>query len=302
MTNVSNLSQYLTKQPPVINEATLRSRQIRITNSQDPQGIRRINLTGETVTPTSTGLGWLAQKLSKFVGFAFGIIARAFPFSISSIFGMLVQAYFAIKTFDWNSADKALEDQIKANNKQIQDGLAPIIGTYLGFGTVRLANFALGKTIGKLAKDPSAAAGGMVVPVLSSRVGLALAEEGNEEVRPLIMGYLMSVQGALTRNMIASYILNARKNHWFGWSPITVPLPNASFAQQVENKIEKLPAQWKNFVEELVEEYEEAVIEAGYVMAFEVDDYYLAMKAANKKIVDEQITTVNINPSVLNNG
>lgn len=278
--------------PIIVTEALLRSRRTRITNTGDPQGIRRINLTGETTTAITTGLSWLKQKLSKFAGFAFGIIARAFPFSVSNIFQMLVQAYFAIKTFDWNTADKALEDQIKANNKLIKDGLAPIIGSYLGFGTVRLANFAIGKTIGKLGQSSSAAAAGIHIPVLSSRIGLALAEEGREEVRGAVMSYLMQIQGLIMRNMIASFILTARKNHWFGMEQITAPLPNGSFAQKIEDKIETLPAGWQNFVEELVEEYEDAIIEAGYVVAFEIDDYYLAMKEANKKGGDERTTTV----------
>lgn len=286
----------------IVTKLLLLSRSIRLKNTGDPNGIRRINFAGETVTVVTTGLSWLRQKLSKFVGFAFGIIARAFPFSISNIFQMLVQAYFAIKQFDWNTADKVLEAQIKANNKLIVDGLAPIIGTYLGFGTVRLANFALGKTIGKLAKDPSAAAGGMTVPVLSSRIGMELAREGNEEARAVVMNYLLTVQGALTKNMIAGYLLTARKNHWFGWQPITTPLPNGSFAQKIDDKIESLPDNWENFVEELVESYEEAVIEAGYVVAFEIDDYYLAMKAANNVPKDEQVTTIRINPTVLENG
>ncbi len=288
--------------PTIITEALLRSRRIRFTNTGDPAGIRRINFTGETVTAIGSGLDWLRQKLSKFVGFAFGIITRAFPFSVSNIFQMLVTAYYAIKTFDWNTADKALEAQIAANNKLIKDGLAPIIGTYLGFGTVRLANFALGKTIGKLGQSSSAAAAGINIPVLSSRIGIELAREGNEELRGVMMNYLMTVQGAIQRNMIASFILTARKNHWFGWEPVKSPLPNGSFAQKIEDKIEKLPASWQNFVEELVESYEEAVIEAGYVVAFEIDDYYLAMKEANKKPSEEQVTTIRINPKTITNG
>lgn len=288
--------------PIIINESLLRSRRIRLTNTGDPAGIRRINFTGDTVTAVGSGFDWLRQKLSKFVGFAFGIITRAFPFSVSNIFQMLVTAYFAIKTFDWNTADKALEAQIAANNKLIKDGLAPIIGTYLGFGTVRLANFALGKTIGKLGQSSSAAAAGINVPVLSSRIGLELAREGNEELRGVMMNYLMTVQSAIQKNMIASFILTARKNEWFGWEPVKSPLPNGSFAQKIEDKIETLPASWQNFVEELIESYEEAVIEAGYVVAFEIDDYYLALKEANKKPTDEQVTTIRINPRALTDG
>lgn len=282
--------------PIIITEALLRSRRIRLLNSKDPQGIRRINLTGETTTPAGGVLSWLGQKLSRFVGFAFGIIARAFPFSIAGIFGMLVQAYFAIKTFDWNAADKALEEQIKSNNKAIKDAAAPVIGTYLGFGTIRLANMAIGKTIGKLGQQSSAAAAGIQIPVLSARVGLRLAEESNDEVRGQVMGFLTTVQSSLIRNMTISFVLTARKNQWFGWEPITRQLPNGSFTQQIEDKIETLPKDWQNFVEELIENYEEAIIEAGYVVAFEIDDYFAAMKAANKQPTDEQVTTVTVSP------
>lgn len=288
--------------PYLITEALLRSRRIRFTNSGDPQGIRRINLTGETTTPTSSGLDWLKNKLSRFAGFVFGIITRAFPFSISNIFQMLVQAYYAIKTFDWNQADAALEAQIKANNKQIVDGLAPILGTYLGFGVVRLANFAIGKTIGKLGKSSQAAANGIKIPVLSARIGLELAQEGREEVRGAVMNYLLNVQRLIQRNMIASFILTARNNRWLGMEPITSPLPNGSFAQKIEDKIEKLPDQWQNFVEELIESFEDAIIDAGYVVAFEIDDYYRAIKEANKKSGTERQTTLILNPETVTDG
>lgn len=288
--------------PYIITEALLRSRRIRLQNTGDPQGIRRINATGESTSPSGGILNWLSQKLSRFVGFAFGIITRAFPFSISGIFQMLVQAYYQIKTFDWNTADKVLEARIAANNKQIKDGLAPIIGTYLGFGTVRLANMAIGKTIGKLGQSSKSAAAHIHIPVLSARVGLALAQEGREELRGQVMGYLMNIQRLIQQNMIASFVLTARKNSWFGWKPIDKQLPNGSFAQKIENKIEKLPPRWQNFVEELIENYEEAIIEAGYVVAFEIDDYWAAIKAANQPPSDEQITTIRINPKSITNG
>lgn len=285
----------------VINGALLRSHITRIRNSLDAQGIRRINFAGQITTVASSGLSWLKKKLSRFVGFAFGIITRAFPLSISNIFQMLVQAYYAIKTFDWNTADKVLEKQIQDNNKLIKDGLAPIIGTYLGFGTIRLANMAIGKTIGKLGQSSSVAAANIHIPVISAKVGLALAEESNEELRGQVMGYLMTVQTLVQKNMIASFILTARKNHWFGWQPITKQLPNGSFAQKIEDKIEKLPDNWQNFVEELVESYEEAVIEAGYVVAFEIDDYYLSLKQANRRDTDETITTVDLDERSITN-
>lgn len=288
--------------PIIINGALLRSRITRIRNTGDAQGIRRINFAGETTTIVSSGLDWLRKKLSRFIGFAFGIITRAFPLSISNIFQMLVQAYYQIKTFDWNTADRVLEKQIQDNNKLIKDGLAPIIGTYLGFGTIRLANLAVGKTIGKLGQSSSAAAANIHIPVISARVGLELAQEGREEVRSQVMNYLMTVQSAVQKNMIASFILTARKNHWFGWEPVTKQLPNGSFAQKIEDKIEKLPNNWQNFVENLIESYEDAIIDAGYVVAFEIDDYYLSLKQANQRLTDETTTTITIQPRPTTNG
>lgn len=286
----SDLSQYLTKQPPVINEAALRSRQIRITNSADPQGIRRIDPKRDDTLPTTPqgALSYLAKKFSRFVGFAFKAITRVFPFSISAIFGMLVQAYFSIKNFDWNQRDTAIEEKIKANNKSIKDGLAPIIGQYLGFGLVRLASFSIGGTLSRITGQNKRVASKINVPVVQSRIGLELAEEANDEVRGSLIGWLNTVSRALQDNAFLSFVLTARNNHWFGWETIDSQLPNASFAQKIENFTESLPTEWENFAEELIEEFEEAIIEAGYVLASEIDDYYLAMKMANRPVSTEE--------------
>lgn len=299
MVNPVDLSGYLTKQPPVVNEGALRSRQIRITNSKDPQGIRRINPKREDtiLTTDETPFQWLRKKLSRFVGFTFGIITRAFPFSVSAIFGMLVQAYFTIKTFDWNQRDTAIEQRIKTNNKAIKDGLAPVIGQYLGFGLVRLASFSIGGTLSRLSGSNQRVANKVNIPVVQSRVGLELAEEANDEVRGSVISWLYTVRNAIQDNLFLSFILTARNNHWFGWEPIDSQLPNASFSEKIENFTESLPTEWENFAEELIEEFEEAVIEAGYVLAYEIDDYYLAQKMANRAITgDEKIVEVTFSP------
>lgn len=270
--------------PTLLTESNFRSRKTRRDQTRDPLGVRRINPQRENPTEIiGSGAVWLAKKLARFVGFLFGAITRAFPLSISSIFQMLVQSYFLIKTFDWNQTDAAIQARLNANNKAIKDGLAPVIGTALGFGTVRLANFIIGKTAGKAA-GASNVTKGINIPVLSARVGLALAEEGNQEVRGQLLNYLMTVQRSLTDNLFLSFMLTARNHHWFGWEPVKAPLPNASFAAKIETKIETLPLDWQNFAEELIESYEEAVIEAGYVIAFEIDDYYLAQKMASKAV------------------
>lgn len=288
--------------PTFISESTLRSRAIRRQNTGDPLGIRRINPKRETPQELiASGAKWLLQKVARFVGFIFGKILRVFPMSISSIFQMLVQAYFTLKTFDWNQADAAIEKRIAANNKMIKDGLAPILGSALGWGTVRLANFAIGKVAGKLTGSTAEAARGINIPVVSAKVGLALAEEGNQEIRSQVLTYLTTVQRAITDNLFMSFILTARNNRWFGFTPVTSPQPNGSFAAKIEEKIEQLPTDWQNFAEELIEGFEEGIIEAGYVIAFEIDDYYLAQKMANQKSASEQKVTLKLSPATSTN-
>lgn len=285
--------------PPVVNEAALRSRRIRILNSKDPLGIRRINpgRDGSITDTASSGLQWLIKKFSRYVGFAFSTILKAFPFSVSAIFGMLVQAYFTIKTFDWNQRDTAIQERIKGNNKSIKDGLAPIIGQYLGFGLVRLASFSIGGTLSRISGSNQRVANKINIPVVQSRIGLELAEEANEEVKSSIIGWLYTVRNAIQDNLFLSFILTARQNHWFGWEPINSDLPNASFIKKIEDFTESLPTDWENFAEELIEEFEEAIIEAGYVLAYEIDDYYLAMKAANRPVnTDENVVDVTFTP------
>lgn len=270
----------------IVAESTLRSRRIRIAQTKDPQGIRRIDPTGEGGNQLGGGGGifsWVVKKLKGFFGFVFGIITKFFPLSISSIFGMLVQAYFALKTFDWNTTDKAIEAKIKANNNAIKMGLAPVIGQTLGWGTVRLANFAIGRLAGRASKSNQQVTRGIHIPVLSAKVGLALAEESNQEIRGALLTWLSTVRNSLTSNLIMNFLLTARNMRWFGMEPITTERPNGSFAAKIDKQIKKLPDDWEDFAEEVLEEFEEAIIEAGYVVAFEIDDHFIAQRMAQKQ-------------------
>ena len=258
--------------PIIVAGRTLRSYLTRVTI-----GTRSISATGTT---TSTGIRGFLSRLG---GFAFGLITKFFPLSISSIFGMLVQAYFAIKTFDWNQTDKQIEEKIKANNKAVRDGLAPVIGQTLGFGTVRLANFVIGRLAPRLPGSTAGTVRGINIPVLSGRIGLALAEEGNEEIRGAVLSWLTTVRTAMISNLVMSFVLTARSLKWFGMESITAPRPNGSFAEKIETEIKKLPDDWENFAEELLEEFEESIIEAGYVVAFEIDDYFISQREAARR-------------------
>jgi len=264
-------------------EATLRSRITRIKASGDPLGVRRIKKTAVALAEAAiSGLSWLARKFAGLVGFVFGSFLKLLPFSVSGIFSFLVNAYFQLKTFDWNQTDKAIQDRIDANNKRLRDGLAPLLGSAAGWGVVRLANLAIGKLGGVLEKGKKPTPG-ISIPVLSARVALKLAEESQEEVGGQFKSYFETVKRAQIENGVLAAVLTSRNMNLFGWKPISAPLPNASFQAKIESEIEKLPGDWQNFAEEFLEEFEEALIEACYIVAFEADDYMLMLKKGLEK-------------------
>lgn len=223
------------------------------------------------------GLKGILQKVAKFAGWAFGQLVRFFNLSFDRLWDIIVEGYFVLKTFDWNQTDEDLRKQIDSNNQAIAVAAANSLGTALGWGTVRLANFFIGRLFGK---KTSKAAAKMKVPVLSARIGLALAEEGNEETKAAVYGFLKTATAAQISNQFINFMLSARRNEWFGLKSITSPQENGSIAAKIEKKIEQLPQFWRAPVEALIESFEEAIIEAGYVVAFTIDDHVAAARYA----------------------
>ncbi len=266
----------------LILENTLRSRITRFKNTLDPSGKFRIGKRVKgALENIVSGAMWIAQKFAGLVGFVFGNLLKLMPFSISSIFGFLVNGYYTLKTFNWNQTDEEINKKIAANNQRVVDAMAPLAGSALGWGVVRLANMAIGKAGGMLQKGKQPTPG-INIPVLSGRIALKLAEESRDEVGGQFKAFLNTIQRTQTENAMLGFLLTARNTGLFGWKPISAPLPNASFQAKIEEQIEKLPENWQNFAEEFLESFEEAIIEACYIVAFEADDYMLMMKQGLK--------------------
>lgn len=234
--------------------------------------------------------GKILQKIAKFAGWAFGQLCRFFDLSFDRLWDIIVEAYFTLKTFDWNATDEALRQQINANNQTIAVAAANTLGTTLGWGTVRLANFFIGRLFGK---KTSKAAAKIKVPVLSARIGLALAEEGNEEIKGSVAAFLRTAASAQISNQFINFMLTARKNEWLGQKSITKPQENGSIAAKIEKKIEQLPQFWRAPAEAFIESFEEAIIEAGYVVAFTIDDHVAATRYARDSGI---VRTIELKP------
>ncbi|NJM57988.1 MAG: hypothetical protein HC857_11895 [Synechococcales cyanobacterium RU_4_20] len=269
--------------------ATLRSR----TTSTKLDASRSIKKLG-----AAAAKGGLLQKLKRFGGWAIGQIFNFFNIDFDDIWDLVVDAYIELKEFDWNQTDKELEQSIKQNNEQILQSGARAIGEQLGIGSVRIANFFIGKFLPGTKGRRAAAAEGMKVPVLSSRIGLALAEDQNQQLRSDVENFLRDAGRAMTSNALINFVLTARREELFGMESITQDSEHeATLAGVVKKKLQKLPTDWQKPVEAALEGFESGVISAGYVIAREIDDDVDAWRyASQERKRDEDDFTVEIWP------
>lgn len=230
------------------------------------------------VSDVGKGVKGILQKIARFAGWAFGQICKFFNLSFDRIWDIIVDAYFTLKYFDWNATDAALQKQIEANNQRILNVAAEALGEQLGFGAVRVANFWIGRILGK--KEGAGKAAKIKVPVLSGRIGLALAEEGEEEAVNSLRRVLATTLSAQVSNAFINTVLLARRNQWFGMQPITKAQSNGSIHEKIEKKIETLPVWMRQPIENFIEGFEDGIIEAGYVVAMTIDDHVAANRYA----------------------
>jgi hypothetical protein len=276
---------------PSINLVTLRSRRIDLQLTAQ----RRI----QSAAAAGGGLVQsLAGKLKRFGGWAIGGLMKFFPqLNFASLWDIAVNAYFAIKEFDWNKADKELEDQIKSNNKALVTQAARTIGEQAGIGSVRLVNGFVGKFLPGNKGKQLQAVEGIKIPVLSRRIGIALAREQGTQLRNDTMVFLESATRALISNGLASMLLHARKQEWFGLKPVTGPTTDGSLNRKIEKKIETLPKDWQQPATAFLDGFESGIIQAGYVIANEADDAVEEMRyAREERKANQEIITVEVWP------
>jgi hypothetical protein len=233
-------------------------------------------------------VGGLLSKLQKLGGFIWGAIGRFLPpLSFESIWDMMVDGYFELKQFDWNQLDSDIEKQIETNNKRLLDVAAESLGEQLGFNTVRLASSFAGKMGGKKKANPTK------IPVLRGEIAVRLAEESSDELTSSVRRFLGVGARTMASNTFLSSVLYLRKNELFGFDSITKPLKNGSIATKIEEKIEKLPKNWQSIAENLIEGFEEGIIEAVYVVASTIDDHVSAARYA-RRAADGPMRTIDV--------
>lgn len=267
-------------------------------------GIREIG--GEAEENEEGGfLSSLWNQAKNFFGWIMPRLA-GIELNFSGLMNLIRSTSTFIYNFNWNATDEQLDQYI--NNMNL------ILSSQLG-GT-------LGNTFGYLVCGiiPSA-----VMTKFNQALGLYLLKQVGEEALDEFMGNLsMLIQASFrlgvqafvtnafknTRNTLKNYFRdpNSTQSKWLERITGNDKLQEAiqgwgeqgskpwSFRQYVEDKIESIENQWvQNFVEEFYEEFLDACVEAGYVVAQGLDSWILQQQIQNQTILgDERIIEVTL--------
>lgn len=227
--------------------------------------------------------------LSHFGGFLLSKVGWQPPwvkFTLSTLWGWFTGGVQFVWNFNWNASDKELDQSVTSAFNALGGTLGGTIGSALGYlacgavpGAVIFAfNEPMGayvlKELGEEALDEMAGNVANLIRQTGNLLMRSVAVSIYKNVRSLlrkpdskVRQQLMS-QGKLSPEQINKAIA-ARNKPW-------------SFAIAFDDFVERIPnAFLRNFVEELVEEFADSCVEAGYVVANAMDSYLATQKLAN---------------------
>jgi hypothetical protein len=254
-------------------------------------GLRKLDLKGAITEQKSESgiISFIFNAGKKLVGFASAVV-RFFSWSITGVWEWLVERTIELSQFDWNTSDKELKQQLQASNEQLTRLYGGLAGSSLGW----LAAMGLGFGVS------------LLVPViggtaLAASISLAVGKEALEDLGGRLKATLFaSINVAAYNATINSYIgfrrmLKDPNNPVLGWifgSDRANKLkrewgreggPSWTIGGAIEKKIESIPNKFlKAFVEGAVEEGVESFIEAGYIVAYELENAFESARLANQ--------------------
>jgi hypothetical protein len=151
----------------------------------------------------------------------------------------------------------------------------------VGTGTVWIASIAV------------SAALTVKFPILAGRVALALAEEGGQELRGQLTGFLSTTTQNVIRSVLLGSFLWARKQIKGEQKENKKPW---ILATKIEEKVQAIKNKTlRNFTQGFLDGAFDSILEIGYVVAFTLDDYYAVAREANNATV-EPVRTVQVFP------
>lgn len=291
------------------------SRNIRINGANGVTGTAIINNLGNTLIPRKivdltrlkpeneeNPLTRIFNLAKSFLGFLGGLV-KAIGFSATKIWGWVVNGITRLKAFDWNASDAAIQQGIQSQN----EALAGVWGGILGQGFGWLAGIAVGYGVAFLCP---VIGGSGLARLVASRT----AQEALEELRPGLLNALQQTTAALAGQFLLNTYMGYRRALKNAPRNVLVTLfgaetadfiqnvwgakggPNLSFNTQMDEAIEAIDNQaLQNFLEEFFEEAWDGFTEAGFIVAQEIDEAWLAARANQQQVLGPE-RTIEITP------
>lgn len=253
--------------------------------------------------PSQNQQGGIVGTIFNFLGgglkFAGWLVAGALgflSFSFSSLFGLFVSAITFIDNFDWNASDAQLDMGLETAWSQFGGILGGAVGNTLGWllcglGTasgIFLFNEPLGlyllKEVGEEAFDEILASMRNVLYYSFRLATRAFFVGAYKNLRKLAKKILLDPDSDISAMLkgILGLSDDAIKSWGSGKQPWIL-------SQKRENAIESIKSPfWENFVEEGLEEFSDACIESGYVIAGGLDSWFAAQKLTQNTLLGQE--------------
>ncbi len=222
-------------------------------------------------------VGFLVEKVINFIGFSF-----------SALWGGFVTAVHQVGSVNWNATDEELKQLIESNEVAQVGRWGSVAGQTVGW----LAGVAVGSAI---AFNLPVIGGAMLAKQIAGKT----LKEAQEEVIPALLATIKSQLVTNETNKIIKNYMGFRSmlkrlppkevEGLFGkgvadalskWG--TKGSPRFVIGEKIEETIEKIPnKRVKAFIENFTEELWDSFVEAGFVVASELDGAFMANRQAH---------------------
>lgn len=279
--------------------SSLRSRRTRSRVVGANQTMRRI---GDIVDPNNpSGGGFLEnvgnflRPVGSFAGWLLGGIGGVLQFSFTALWGIIVNTTAFIFNFNWNISDKDIDAQFQSIKLRIAGQLGGTVGNLLGFlacGVVpavgimsfnEILGYKLLLEVGEEALDEFLGNLRQLLRTILTGAAQGIAYTIFKGTRRAIKSYYKDPNSGQSRAM-KDIFGNGFDKAVKGWGEEgSQPW---SFNIAIENAIESIKDPLaQEFVEELWDEFLDGCVEAGYVIAGGLDNWFLEQQLAQQTLL-----------------
>lgn len=266
-------------------------RTLNLDNSLDAANDDQGNLISRVINPVRRAAGWLWGGL------------QWTSIRVTNIFGWLFSGLTRLSTFNWNGTDEHLQELQRGQNLT----LSAVWGSFVGQGLGWLAGIGVGYGIGFLCPVIGGAG-------LARSLAFSVTDEAAEELRFGLRAALVQTAETLSNNLLISGYLQYRRllktaprallERVYGaetadfiqsqWG--AAGQPSLSFAEVIEERVESIDNDAvRVFVENALEEGWDSFMEAGFIIAYELDTAFSQAKQSQAAALGKQRTVI-LNP------